>query len=223
MAYDLAGIRERVIDDKLDDPDYDTNIVDRFINDAQRAIFNTYELPFAEKVFVGTMASAGYIYTFPTDYQTAQALKITNPVINVRDITKMYVPFRDFNTSYPTPSNNDPSAPSIWTLHANKLYFSQPTDQDYDVELYYIKKPALLDDGADVPEIPSEFEELLVLGAYIRVLERNEDFDLAAFYRNGEYQDQLDQLEIRYGHRQTGKTMTMGQPLRSGIRRSGRR
>lgn len=222
MAYDLAGIRQRVIEDKLDDPDYDTDIVDRFINDAQRSIFNTFELPFVEKVFAGILPSGGYIFTFPDDYQITQALKVVDPTEDVKDISENYMPFRDFNKAYPIPQTYETGPPSAWTLHGNRLYLSRPTDQAYTLELYYLKKPALLDDDADVPEIPSEWEELLVLGAYIRVLERNEDFDLAAFYRNGDYADELDKLAMRLGKRQSSKPVVMAQPRRTVRRASGR-
>lgn len=225
MAYTLAGIRQRVIEDKLDDTSYDTAIVDRFINDAQRSIFNQYELPFTEKVFAGILPDGGYIFTFPTDYQMTQALKITDPTRNVRDITDLYLPFRQFNRAYPVPLNNPEGPPTAWTLHGNKLYLNQPTDQAYTLELYYIKKPATLANDTDVPELPSEWEELLVLGAYYRVLERNEDFDLASFYKNGDYTEELDKLEQRLGKRQTGKPQPMPQPLRMARhgRRNGRR
>lgn len=218
MAFTLAGIRQRVIDDKLDDTTYSTAIVDRFINDAQRSIFNLYELPFMEKVFSGTLAQGGSTFTFPVDYQLVQSLKVTSPTSVRRDITTNYMPFRHFNEAYPVPTINPAGQPTIWTLHGNKLYFSTPTDQVYTLDIFYVKKPALLSDGADVPEIPSEFEELLVLGAYYRVLERNEDFDLASFYKNGDYTEELDKLAARYGKRQIGKPQPMGQPMRNNRR-----
>ena len=151
MAYTLSGIRNRIIDDKLDDPDFDTAIVDRFINDAQRSIFNTYELSFIEKVYAGLLPDGGYVFTFPDDYQITQILKITDPDSNIRDITDLYVPFRTFNKVYPTPLNNTEGAPAAWTLHGNKLYFDKPTDQSYTLEIYYLKKPDLLEDDGDVP------------------------------------------------------------------------
>lgn len=225
MAYTLAGIRQRVINDKLDDTSYDTAIVDRFINDAQRSIFNTYELPFMEKTFAGTLPDGGYVFTFPGDYQTVQSLKVVDPTGDRQDITANYIPFRQFNRAYPVPTQNPKGKPVIWTLHGNRLYFSQPTDKVYTLELYYVKKADTLIDDGQVPELPSEWEELLVLGAYYRVLERNEDFDLASFYKNGDYTDELDKLESRLGKRQTGKPNAMPQPLRMARhgRRNGRR
>lgn len=223
MAYNLAYIRQRVLEDKLDDTEFDAGIVDRFINDAQRSIFNNYELPFTEKTFAGLLPDGGFVFTFPDDYQSLQSLKVVDPTDDRIDITDNYVKFRDFNKRFPIPSENDEAQPSIWTLHGNRLYLSAPTDQEYTLEIYYIKKPALLDDDSDVPEVPAEFEELLVLGAFIRILERNEDFDLAAFYKNGDYTDELDKMTARLGPRQHGGTMVMSQPRRVGYRSRGRR
>lgn len=225
MAYTLAGIRQRVKEDKLNDTDYESAVIDRFINDAQRSIFNTYELPFMEKVFAGLLSVGDYIFAFPSDYQSLQSLKIVDPTGYQRDITKNYMKFKDFNASFPTPLNNTAGSPGAWTLHGNRLYFDKPTDQAYTLELYYIKKPTVLTDDADIPEIPDEFEEALLLGAYYRVLERNEDFDLAAYYRNGDYTEELEKLENRLGLRQKGKITVMSQPLRASAsgRRGGRR
>lgn len=225
MAYDLVGIRNRVLDDKLDDTTFNPDIVDRFINDTQRSIFNQYELPFMEKTFAGTLPDGGYVFTFPSDYQLVQSLKIVDPTSDKDDITQNYLRFKDFNVAYPIPTQNTEGKPSVWTLHGNRLYFSQPTDQVYTLELYYIKKPDTLTNDTDVPEIPYEFEELLVLGAYIRVLERNEDFDLASYYKNGDYATELDKIEARYGKRQLGKTAKIAQPMRMTrtSRRTGRR
>ena len=66
--------------------------------------------------------------------------------------------------------------------------------------MYYIKRPVKLTQDSDVPELPEEFEELLVLGAFRRILERNEDYDLAASVE-AQYQSKLVQLVNRYGFR----------------------
>lgn len=216
MAYNLTSLRNRVLDDKLDDTDFSPSIVDRFINDTQRSIFNTYELPFMEKVFEGTMSVGGTIYNFPTDYQLQQSFVIVSPEGSVSDISDLYMDFREFNRAYPTPADYDAGTPTAWTVHGNKLYLNRPTDQEYTLSLFYLKKPDELEDGADVPELPSEWEELLVLGAYIRVLQRNEDFDLAAYYETGPYAVELDKLVGRLGKRQTGIPTVMGQPRRRG-------
>lgn len=223
MAYTLATVRNRVLDDRLDDTEFDAGIVDDFINDTQRSIFNTYELPFMEKTFTGTLPSGGYAFTFPTDYQVTQSLKLVDPEDVIRDISDNYMPYKEFNKRYPTPQNRDVGVPEVWTLYQNRLIFSRPTDMDYNLELNYLKTPTTLSDGEEVPEIPESFSELLVLGAYYRILERNEDLDLAAFYKNGDYTDLLDLMVSRLSKRQTNGPTIISQPLRVGHRSRGRR
>lgn len=87
------------------------------------------------------------------------------------------------------------------------------------MDIFYLKRPDELEDDADVPEIPEEFQEALVLGAFKRVLERNEDYDLAAVIGN-QYNDQLDRMVNRYGFRMTGGPVIMKQPNRRTIRYS---
>lgn len=219
MAYTLATVRNRVVEDKLDDATYEPAIVNRFINDAQRAIFNDVELPFVEKVFVGALPVDEYIFEFPADFQVAQSLVLRTPELNSIDLTDNYLPFRDFNTRYPAPALSASGQPRVWTTYGDKLYFGQPTNGVYTLSLFYIKTPDELTDDAQIPEIPEEFSEALILGAYYRVLQRNEDYDLAAAVEQA-YDREMLKMRQRYGQRQRGTPHVMGQPLRRrGIRR----
>lgn len=260
MAYTLASIRQRILEDKLDDEAYPASVVDRFINDTQREIFNTYELPFTEKTFRGSIAPGGLSYELPNDVQVVQTLKVTiTDVIEAGttngseeeggggggdeesgtdpgsegdteesspertyDISRHYLPFREFNSRFANREQAQRGNPTYWTTHGTKLLFSAPVKDNVELRLFYNKNPVKLEDGDDQPEIPAEFEEVLVLGGFIRCLERNEDFDLAAYYRDGEYTRLLDQMLFRLSKRQTGKPMVMGQPSRSGTVRSRR-
>lgn len=199
MEYNLLGIRNQVITDKLDDPTFDTDVVDRFINTTQRWIFNQFELPFTEGRFSGVIASGQTVFQFPSDVQVPQQLVITTQG-EQKDISDNYLLFREFFNRFPKPEVNDPSDPTYWTSHAGKLYLSQPTDKAYQLDTFYIKKPSLLTDDTDVPEVPEEFQEVLVLGAYKRVLERNEDWDMAAIV-DTQIDNEISMLDNRYGFR----------------------
>lgn len=220
MEYNLAGIRERVIIDKLDDEEFDPGIVDRFINDTQREIFNTYELSFQEKIFSGTILAGSAVFNFPSDVAQVQSHTVTGPDGSQHNIQKGYVPFRDFNKVYPTPLNNQPAGISTWTLFANNMMLSQPTDKEYTMTIFYIKKPTTLVENSAIPEIPEEFSELLVLGAYMRIQQRNEDFDLAD-KTAVEYNKQLALLVNRYGFRQMDGPVTMKSSQVSSRKRRG--
>lgn len=209
MEYNLAGIRQRVLDDGLDDPEFDPNIVDRFINDTQRDIFNQYELTFQEKIFSGTIPAGSTMFKFPDDVAQIQLQVITGPDGTAHNLRESYMKFRDFFTQYPVPQAASPSAIGGWTLFANNMLTSAPTNQDYTMTMFYIKKPKTMTIGTDVPEIPEEFSELLFLGALMRVQKRNEDNDLAAATAI-EYQRILMQLVNRYGTRKTDGPIIMG-------------
>jgi len=203
MGYTLADIRNRVQVDKLDDEEYSSSIIDNFINDTQRDIFNECELPFMEKIFSGTIPVGSTIFAFPTDLAQPQSMVVVSPTGVARDIESGEMEFRDFNRAYPVPTINTPSEIRNWTLYGGKMLLSAPTDVEYILSTFYIKKPVLLSSDTDVPELPEEFEELLVLGAYKRVLERDGDFDLAASI-NVEYNNLLTLLISRYGFRKNG-------------------
>ena len=108
--------------------------------------------------------------------------------------------WRDFIRAHPDTLSATPSAPNNWTLYGGNILLDAPTDDDYTMTMYYIKRPVKLTQDSDVPELPEEFEELLVLGAFRRILERNEDYDLAASVE-AQYQSKLVQLVNRYGFR----------------------
>lgn len=204
MGNTLADIRQRVMIDKLDDEEYEPGVVDNFINDTQRDIFNQFELPFQEKIFQGTIPTGSTMFQLPEDVAQIQSQTLSG----VPRFANLNMPWRDFFMAYPDAANETPTAPSRWTLYAGNVLLNAPTDQEYTMTLFYIRKPKLLTQDTDTPEIPEEFSELLVLGAYRRILERNEDFDLAAAVNN-QYQAILTQLVSRYGFRQSNGPIKM--------------
>lgn len=204
MEYNLAGLRQRVLVDKLDDEEFDPQIVDNFINDTQRDIFNQFELPFQERIFQGAIPVGSTMFQLPSDVAQIQSQTLSG----VSRFANLNMPWREFFMAYPDASNETPAAPSRWTLYAGNVLLNAPTDQEYTMTLFYIRKPKVLAEDGDVPEIPEEFSELLILGAYRRILERNEDFDLAATV-NAQYQSILTQLVNRYGFRQSNGPIKM--------------
>ena len=204
MDYTLQGIVERVRVDKLDDDEFDTGIIGRFVNDTQRDIFNQFELPFQEKIFAGTVPGSSSMFNMPADLALLQSVSMTD----VPGFSATRMNWRDFFAKYPDNTSAEPGKPSAWTLYAGNIIFDKPTDEDYVLTLFYVRKPITLTVGTQVPEIPEEFSELLILGAYIRCLKFNEDNDQANFHE-GEYNKMLDLLVTRYGGRMSPGTVKM--------------
>lgn len=199
MDYTLQAIVKRVQVDKLDDDEFDTGVIANFVNDTQRDIFNNYELTFQEKIFAGTLPASATMFNVPDDQALLQRA-ILSGGDRTRDITGLYMPWREFVQHYPVPHENTAGDFENWTSYAGNIILSRPTEVDQTLTMYYIRKPILLVQPTQVPEIPEEFSELLVLGAYIRCLKFNEDNDQAAFHE-GEYNKMLDLLVSRYGAR----------------------
>lgn len=196
MEYTLQAIVQRVQVDKLDDDEFDTGVISNFVNDTQRDIFNQFELPFQEKIFAGTVPSSSSMFNTPADLALLQSVSMAD----VPGFSATRMNWKDFFAKYPDNTSAEPGKPTNWTLYAGNIIFDKPTDEDYVLTLFYIRKPITLTTGTQVPEIPSEFEELLVMGAYIRCLKFNEDNDQAA-YHEVEYNKMLDLLVTRYGGR----------------------
>ena len=211
MEYNLAGLRQRVLVDKLDDDEFDAEIVDRFINDTQRDIFNQFELPFQEKIFRGTIPAGSTMFELPSD----MALMQSQSMAGVSGFANLQTDFRTFFRNNPDVDNSRVGAPSQWTMYGRNVLLNAPTDKDYTMTIFYIRKPKNLLENGDVPEIPEEFSELLVLGAFRRVLQRNEDFDLAREVES-EYQNQLMLLVNRYGFRESDGPIKMPNQQRRG-------
>lgn len=196
MDYNLAGLRQRVVVDKLDDEEFNPGIVNRFLNDTLREIYNQFTLPFQEKIFQGTIPAGSTMFQLPSDL----ALMQSQTVAGVNNFHGMKTDWRTFLRVNPDTANATASAPSQWALYAGNILLNAPTDKEYVMTMYYIKRPETLLEDADVPDLPEEFSELLVLGAFMRIQKRNEDFDLAR-ETAAEYESQLMTLVTRYGYR----------------------
>ena len=188
------------------------------LNDAQQAIFNTYDLTLnsdqqSNSVTAGanTLASA-----LPSDFQRVYSLYITSPTAAAFDLTPYYINPREFRTQFP---NAGTYAGNLreWTLFES-IEFAMDAAETYTVKLDYIKSVPILSGTTDVPVIPESFSELLMLGAKMRVYENKEDFDYAGQFTN-RYADLLEQFITRYGMRQVdNQVIVPGARVRTGRR-----
>lgn len=208
MSYTLAGIRNRILVDKLDDEDFEPQVVDNFINDAQRDIFSEYTLPFTEKIFKGTLPSGATMFDFPDDVSSLQAMIVTDEAGRSVDVLRNFMNFDEFNKFYPVPENNASGRLDRWTLYGGKMIATRPIPADCTLTIYYNKVPKTLAGDTDVPELPEEFEEALVLGAFYRVQMREGDSDEALLTRS-EYQRKIEQMVERLGFRMNAGPIRM--------------
>ena len=214
MANTRTTIKTEVLN-KLDNQDLDATTVNSFINQSHREILNKHKWPFMESTFSGTLTASTYIYSLPTTAQQLTTFRITDPTANTIDLTDRYTPFRDFDARHPDPTEDNEGTPDEWTMIGNKFYVWPVPDVVYTIDTRFLKKPTDLVADSTELDTPEEFQELIVLGAAARILERDDSPDEAAVLR-AQFDTLLQDMILRYSIRQTGRPMVMKSNKRGG-------
>lgn len=216
MSYDLANIRGRV-EQKLDDTSFGTAKLNQFINDGQRDILNTRKFVFMEReTDVTTTDGVNTLTGLPTDMQVPLTLRVYTPVGDAKLLD--YIEYEIIDTYVPNITNNGTTAPSSWYMFNLIPYIYPIANGTYTLKLKYVKEATDLTADVQVPEIPQSFSEVLVLAAFKRALEHNDDYDQAQLIQR-QIDEQIELMDNRY-KRQSGQPHIMLQPFR--IRRNGR-
>jgi hypothetical protein len=211
LSFIAGGIVTRV-QQRVRDTGYSSTEIKGYLNDTQNDVFNEYRLPFMETTHDYTFTVGVSDITngsgLPTDYVQAIDLFLTTAgqerVIPYRDIREI-----DANTPDPTDTTTHPAGSSTeWYMYARTPRVNPTPDLAYTATLRYYKRPTLLSSDSDVPSLPSEFEELLVVGAAYRVLQAKDQYDQAAILQN-KYDELLDKLVLRYTQTQVGAVTIM--------------
>lgn len=203
MAYNLLDIRSRVRA-KIRDTAYSATTIDGFINDAIVEIADLYEWAYFQKVAQGALTVGEYTYELEDDHQTTERMILIHPTdtSDYVNMTKRYMPQDKFFSVYPNPESQDDSKPYAWTEYGDQLYFNCPVDEAYTLRRYYRKLPTELTGDADIPELPQNFREAIVLGAAYRCEEERQNFDIAAVLQN-RFNDRISDLILRLANTTT--------------------
>jgi hypothetical protein len=205
MAYNLQSIRLQV-KNRLSDQNFDDVLVNQFINDEQRELFNYFDLPFNRVTIQHTVNQGDKIIQLPAGHQKTKGLRVVNPKGYENDLSRFYLPWARFQ-QYFRPLNTDDSESQLtwWTIYNTQIEFAWDADRTYTLEQDYLVTPIELADDADEPEIPEEFQEVLVLGALVRALEVNDDNDIAQ-YQQGKKNLLVQAMLKRLAPQQSAKT-----------------
>lgn len=211
MSYTTGDLITKV-QQRIRDTGYSSTEILGYINDTQNDVFNEYRLPFMQTTQAYTLTAGVSDITngvgLPANY--VQALDITLTTTGTLQ-TIEYVDVRTIDALYPAPDDttlNPVNVPYLWYNYAETIkVFPVPADA-YAISMRYYKKPTELVNNGDVPELPSEFAELLVLGASYRVLQVKDNYDQAGVLEN-KYDEVLQKLVVKYSQPQVGTPMRM--------------
>lgn len=211
MAYQLSDIVSKV-QSRIKDTGFSTTTIKAFINDTQRDVFNEYSLPLMQTTQTYTLATGVSDITngsgLPSNFTQAIDVLITTAG---RESLLQYKDYQEIDLIYPDATDTTAysnNLPRYWYKFGNTIRVFPSPDQDYAATLLYLKEPTALSADADVPEIPSEFEELLVLGATYRVFQTKDNYDKAGIIEN-KYTELLQKLVARYSKLQGGHANQM--------------
>lgn len=200
MAYTFLALKNKLTS-QIGDPNLDTDVMGDALNYAEQAVFDAFDLTLNSAQQTNAVAAGANVLTtaLPADFQRVAFLYITSPTPYAGNLTKFFMKVDDFRNNYPN-AGTYTGPLQYWTFWTS-LEFAMLSAVDCVVKLDYIKTMPLMSDDSDVPSIPQSFEELLMLGAKIRVYEQKEDFDYASQFNN-RYADLLEAFITRYSTRQ---------------------
>ena len=202
--YNLSGLITR-IKVRLDDEEYPDDTITQFLNDALFDALGEAHYQFLEKTYKAATQEPG-ILPLPRDYQTV----ITMTAKMDKNVWPFeYMDYKDFLSM---DRENGRKNYRFTVFGGNLLYNVPDVSKDeyedgeerfYNLTLYYLAKPLPLVNGTDVPIIPYEFGEILVMGAMARAERLRDNFDYAAIYEN-KYDELVTNMKLRYCPRQAG-------------------
>lgn len=211
MSYITGDIVTKV-QQRIRDTGYSSTEIKNYLNDAQNDVFNEYRLPFMQATQNYTLTAGTSDITngsgLPTNY--VQALDITLTTSGYEKVLP-YVDVSEVDDVYPDPDDttvNPSNVPSNWYYYADTIKVYPVPNAAYTLTLRYYKKPTILSSDSDVPDLPSEFEELLVVGAAYRVMQVKDNYDQAGILQN-KYDEILQKLVAKYSQRQVGSPPIM--------------
>ena len=211
--YTFASLIQRV-KRKLRDSEYDDEDIKTFLNESQFEVLGEDRYPFLERVDTYTSMGGGEL-DLPYDYQSTFQIFINRGKSGRTMLT--YLPAKDFfaqnGSSY------------SYTVYGNKILFNIPRVnddkedcdedyiQDYKITHLYLAKPRPMIEDDDIPIIPPEYSEILVLGALARAEQARDNFDFAQVYLNQQNALMLD-MKFRFGIKQQGAQNRAKVPFR---------
>lgn len=211
MAYDTGTLVTRV-QQRVRDTGYSSTEIIGYLNDAQNDVFNEYRLPFTQTSQSYNLTAGESDITngsgLPTNYVQAVDLTLTSG--GVQSILP-YVDVTTIDNFYPDPEDSvlhPPGIPIYWYFYEETIRVFPTPVANISVSLRYYKKPTELSVNDDVPDVPSEFAECLIMGASYRVLQVKDNYDQAAILQN-KYDEILQKLVVKYSQPQVGTAMRM--------------
>lgn len=179
MALTLEVMQEAVLN-RLDDEDFQTEFLNNALNWAQWDITNGRNFNFLETSVTETLAINTNSVPYPTDLQELIGINVYSSTLPGYDITEYYMDYADFRALIVSNPAGAASNPLAWTTFGGKMLFTTPANVAYTITIDYIRTSPVVDGiTVDVFDIPTQYQELLMIGAYMRIAKMEDDYDVS--------------------------------------------
>lgn len=206
MAY-TTGDLVSDIQTRISNTQFDASALKQFINDTQFSFATDSKWRFLFATQSYTLAADTADITdgsgLPSNLQVPERLRITTAG-NEAVLTP--VNYDEFVNKYPAFENDDSGIPQYWYMRGDSIEVYPAPDSTYAVKLEYFKTPTVLSADSDVPDLPQDFREAIVLGALQRAYKMDDDFDQAR-EMDDEMVALLTNLKRRYSYIPGNKVM----------------
>lgn len=172
-----------------------------FLNAAYREIHSQSRWPFLETVNSAQSTVVGQQTYVPpmTDWRNIDAIRISQPAISNYVPIEYKDPQELMDMAWVNPTET--ATPRYWTMYASEIWFFPTPDGVYNITYYYIKEPADLVLGTDIPALPVPYHDVIVSGAICRIAFRERDW-IALELWTQKYADGLTKMKEEYRLRQ---------------------
>ena len=191
MDYTLENLRE-ILRKRLQDEEFDGDTLTLFLNQSLDEILGEDKYPFMQRIDKYTANDHGEI-NLPLGYASTFYIYARGPK-EARTELKFISPEEYFS--------NTRRHQMVYTVFSNTLFYrlhkTPEEDEGFEITHLYLENPRPLKADTDIPPIPPQYMEILILGALYRAEQVRDNFDFAQIYQN--QQDQLlTNMKMRYG------------------------
>lgn len=196
-----------------DGPQVNRTRVKNWINEAQYRVARQVEGPEFQQNYTITLIPGQYIYPLPSDFLRAQDVAYPNMSTRLRPVD-----IQDFDMAN---VGQVSGPPSTYTLDQSNMWlFPNPQNAGDTIILRYIQRPPVLVNDTDVPQLNSDYYQLLVNYAVVKGFEGEDDYEAAQYWTTRFNADlALYQADVQWRHvdrpRQVDGTWSYGSVSRS--------
>lgn len=200
MDYTLENL-ESILRKRLQDEEYDGDLLRQFLNDSLNEILGEDKYPFMEQIDTYAAAPKGEI-NLPFGYSQTFFL-FAHKKGQPREEIKYIAPEEFFERTF--------QKEMVWTKFANTIFYKLRLNKDpktssecpycyegWEIMHMYLANPMPLVKDSDKTPIPPQYMEALILGALARAEEVRDNFDYSQLYRN-QQEELLTNMKLRFG------------------------